>query len=66
MGIEGGQVVIDMLAGHVIKDKQVNGIYIALAKCEFYSCMIVIEKNKVVQEELEQKENTAEETTSDE
>ncbi len=71
MGTEGGQVVADMLVGHVIKDKQVNGIYIAIAKCEFYSCMMVIEKNKVVQEnkenslETEESEEVAE-TASDE
>ncbi|MBS9779816.1 MAG: hypothetical protein KGV51_04235 [Moraxellaceae bacterium] len=64
MGAEGGQMVADMLAGHVIKDKQVKGIYIALAKCEFYSCMLVIEKNKVIQEE--QDEENLEEITKDE
>ncbi len=47
MGEEGGQVVIDMLSGKVIKDKTVNGINIALAKCEFYSCMLVMEKPKI-------------------
>ncbi len=46
MSDEGGQVVIDMLSGKVIKDKQVNDIKIALAKCEFYSCMLVMEKPK--------------------
>ncbi len=46
MGDEGGQVVLDMLSGKVIKNKQVNGINIALAKCEFYSCMLVMEKPK--------------------
>ncbi len=61
MGAEGGQVVADMLAGHVIQDKQVNGIYIAIAKCEFYSCMLVIEKNKVAQAKNEEIEKITEE-----
>ncbi len=62
MGQEGGQVVADMLVGHIIQDKQINGISIAIAKCEFYSCMMVIEKNKVAQAEDEDLATT----TSDE
>ncbi len=66
MRIEGGQVVVDMLAGHVIKDKAINGIYIAIAKCEFYSCMLVIEKNKVIQEDNTTAEDEKEEVTKNE
>ncbi len=64
MGEEGGQLVADILTGHVLQEKAVNKIFIAVAKCEFYSCMIVIEKNKVIQEE--QAENDIEETEQSE
>ena len=44
MGDEGGKVLADMLGGQIIKNKTVNGQKIELAKCEFYSCMLVINK----------------------
>ena len=45
MGDEGGKVIADMLAGQIIKNKTVGGQKIELAKCEFYSCMLVLNKS---------------------
>ncbi len=45
MGDEGGKVLSDMLSGQIIKNKTIGGQKIELAKCEFYSCMLVINKS---------------------
>ncbi|TXD96910.1 hypothetical protein ES754_07735 [Psychrobacter frigidicola] len=46
MGEEGGKVLSDMLSGQIIKNKTIGGQKIELAKCEFYSCMLVLNKSK--------------------
>lgn len=45
MGEEGGKVMADILAGQIVKNKKVGGQKIELAKCEFYSCMLVLNKS---------------------
>ena len=45
MGEDGGVVVADMLSGQIVKNRVVGGQKIELAKCEFYSCMLVINKS---------------------
>ena len=44
MGDDGGKIVADMLNSQIIKNRMVGGQKIELAKCEFYSCMLVINK----------------------
>lgn len=44
MGDEGSELVQDILSGKIIKNKEINGTKVELAKCEFYSCMIVMNK----------------------
>jgi len=44
MGDEGGNLVADMLNVQIIKNKTLGGQKVELAKCEFYSCMLVINK----------------------
>ena len=44
MGDEGGQMVADMLNSQIIKNRVIGGQKVELAKCEFYSCMLVINK----------------------
>lgn len=45
MGDDGGKVLSDMLSGQIIKDKTAGGQKIELAKCEFYSCMLILNKS---------------------
>ena len=45
MGDEGGKLVADMLNGQIIKNKVIGGQKVELAKCEFYSCMLIINKS---------------------
>ena len=45
MGDEGGKLVADMLNGQIVKNKVIGGQKVELAKCEFYSCMLVINKS---------------------
>lgn len=45
MGDEGGKLVADMLGGQIAKNKTIGGQKVELAKCEFYSCMLVINKS---------------------
>ena len=45
MGEEGGKVLADMLNGQIIKNQNVGGQKIELAKCEFYSCMLILNKS---------------------
>lgn len=45
MGDEGGKLLADMLNGQIIKNKTIGGQKIELAKCEFYSCMLVLNKS---------------------
>ena len=45
MGDEGGKMVADMLNSQIIKNRVVGGQKVELAKCEFYSCMLVINKS---------------------
>lgn len=44
MGEDGGRSVADILGGQVIKNKVIGGQKIELAKCEFYSCMLILNK----------------------
>ena len=44
MGDDGGKLLADMLSGQIVKDKTIGGQKIELAKCEFYSCMLVLNK----------------------
>src|SRR5699024_6380390 len=39
MGDEGSELVQNILSGKIIKNKEINGTKVELAKCEFYSCM---------------------------
>ncbi len=41
---EGEELVEDIVNKQVIKQKTINNIYVEVAKCEFFSCMIVIKK----------------------
>ena len=45
MGEEGGKMVADMLNNQIIKNRVIGGQKVELAKCEFYSCMLVINKS---------------------
>jgi len=45
MGNEGGKLIADMLGGQIAKNKTIGGQKVELAKCEFYSCMLVINKS---------------------
>ena len=45
MGDEGGKLVADILNGQIIKNKVIGGQKVELAKCEFYSCMLIINKS---------------------
>ncbi|MBO1530454.1 hypothetical protein J3492_04400 [Psychrobacter sp. F1192] len=45
MGADGAKVVTEMLNGQIIKNKTIGGQKIELAKCEFYSCMLVFNKS---------------------
>ncbi len=44
MGEAGTALVANMLTGQIIKNKKVGGQQVELAKCEFYSCMLIIQK----------------------
>ena len=46
MGDEGGNLVSDMLNVQIVKNKTIGGQKVELAKCEFYSCMLVINKSE--------------------
>lgn len=45
MGDDGAEVLDQMLNGQVIKSRTIGGQKIELAKCEFYSCMLVLNKS---------------------
>ena len=45
MGDEGGKLVADILSGQIIKNKVIGGQKVELAKCEFYSCMLILNKS---------------------
>ena len=45
MGDEGGKLVADILNGQIVKNKVIGGQKVELAKCEFYSCMLIINKS---------------------
>ena len=45
MGEQGGQLVTSMLSGQIIKNKVIEGKRVQLAKCEFYSCMLILDKD---------------------
>lgn len=47
MGNEGEQLFVDMLNGQITKNKAVGGQQVELAKCEFYSCMLILNKSGV-------------------
>ena len=47
MGDEGAQLFVDMLNGQIVKNKAVGGQQVELAKCEFYSCMLILNKSGV-------------------
>ena len=44
MGDDGSKVLSEMLSGQIIKNQTIGGQKIELAKCEFYSCMLVFNK----------------------
>lgn len=44
MGDDGAKIVTDMLGGQVVKNKTAGDQKVELAKCEFYSCMLVLAK----------------------
>lgn len=41
---EGAQLVENMLMGQTIRDATINGVGVAMAKCEFFSCILVLKK----------------------
>ncbi len=43
-GNEGSILMRDILGGKIVKDKGMNGKNITLAKCEFFSCQIIVKK----------------------
>lgn len=45
MGVDGGKLVSEMLGGQIVKNKTIGGQKVELAKCEFYSCMLVLNKS---------------------
>ncbi|WP_296402792.1 hypothetical protein [Psychrobacter sp.] len=45
MGNEGKDLVQNILTGKIIKNQVIDGKKVELAKCEFYSCMIIMNKN---------------------
>ena len=45
MGDEGKDLVQSILSGKIVKNKVINDTKVELAKCEFYSCMIIMNKN---------------------
>lgn len=51
MGDDGSKVLSDMLSGQIIKNQMVGGQKIELAKCEFYSCMLVFNKSAATTQE---------------
>lgn len=44
LGKDGGALVQDILGGEVVQNKAFNGKTVALAKCEFFSCQIIVKK----------------------
>ena len=58
MGDDGGKVLADMLNGQIIKNKTIGGQKIELAKCEFYSCMLVLNKSEAEAEVVEPDEKS--------
>ncbi|WP_227430260.1 hypothetical protein [Psychrobacter sp. I-STPA6b] len=44
MGESGGALVENILMGQIVKNKEVGGQQVELAKCEFYSCMLILKK----------------------
>lgn len=44
MGEQGGQLVANILSGQIVKNKQISDHTVELAKCEFYSCMLILDK----------------------
>ena len=51
MGAEGGKMLEEVLAGQIVKNKTIGGQKVELAKCEFYSCMLVLNKSVTPAEE---------------
>lgn len=45
MGADGDKLISEMLSGQIIKNKTIGGQKVELAKCEFYSCMLVLNKS---------------------
>lgn len=46
LGVNGGVLVKDMLAGKVTKDTTIGGQYVKVAKCHLNRCLLVIKKTK--------------------
>lgn len=44
MGEQGAQLVTSILSGQIVKNKEVGDKKVELAKCEFYSCMLILDK----------------------
>ncbi|MBP2279512.1 hypothetical protein H4W00_000325 [Psychrobacter sp. PL19] len=47
MSDDGGKLIADILNGQIIKNKTIGEQKVELAKCEFYSCMLVLNKSGV-------------------
>ena len=45
MGEEGGNLVSSILSKKIVKNQVIGDQKVELAKCEFYSCMIILDKN---------------------
>lgn len=45
MGDEGSKLLANMLNGQIIKNETIGGQKVELAKCEFYSCMLILNKS---------------------
>lgn len=45
MGEEGGDLVSSILSRKIVKNQMIGEQKVELAKCEFYSCMIILDKN---------------------
>lgn len=45
MGNDGSKLLANMLSGQIIKNETIGGQKVELAKCEFYSCMLILNKS---------------------
>ncbi len=45
MGDDGSKLLANILSGQIIKNETIGGQKVELAKCEFYSCMLILNKS---------------------